>query len=155
MKSRWTIFWILILLAGVSLIVWELGFRKFPSPEIAAPGPEASNTIPEGEKITVSEEEIARWVAAFKNGSEPWRADVVEVVKRERERLGIPAEADIREHGQYVTPSGRSRRTLVFALASGLEINQQRAVLLEERPPGIWVPIEAGPFFFMVDAVKK
>lgn len=155
MKSRWTIFWIIVLLAGVSLILWELGFRRSPSPETATREPEASGTIPEGTKITVSKEEIARWVAAFKNGSEPWRADVIEVVKRERERLGIPAEADIREHGQYLTPSGRGRRTLVFALASGFEIGQQKTVLLEEYPPGIWVPIEVGPFFFLVDQVEK
>jgi hypothetical protein len=155
MRSRWTIFWIVVLIAGISLLVWELGFRKAGSPETDAGQPQASSQSPEGERVAVSEEEIARWADAFKNGSEPWRADVVEVVKHERERLGIPPTAEIREHGQYTIRPGAARRTLVFALASGLDVSAQKTVLLEEHASGIWVPIEVGPFFFMVDQIEK
>lgn len=155
MKSRWTIFWIVVLLLGVGLLVWELGFRRSSPPETTTGGPEVNVLIPEGKKVNISEEEIVRWIDSFKNGSEPWRSNVVEVVKRERERLEIPAAAEIREHGQYFSPPGRSRRTLVFALTSGIDISQQKTVLLEEHLPGIWVPIETGPFFFMVDLVEN
>lgn len=107
------------------------------------------------EKVNVSQEEIGRWVEAFKSGAELWRSNAVEVVKRERERLGIPEEADIREHGQYIRRPDGTRRTLIFALASGLDIGRQKTVLMEEHSAGVWVPLEVGPFFLLADKTAE
>lgn len=135
-------------------MVWQLMMRKEVPPEPKG-GQNVGTELPEGQKVNVSQAEIIKWVDAFGSGQEPWRSDAVGVVRHERGRLDIRAEAQIREHGEYIRRPDGKRRTLVFALVSGLDIGSQKTVLLEEYPPGIWVPIETGPFFVMVDKTRE